>query len=117
MLDSLTFQALFELIQLSSASNSGHSVTLTVSVLPSAKGEWKEVELDADVSLSVSFGYHYVWLNLAVSQFIAAGCRASMPFISFQCAACECGKARCVAWTAKIISPKINFFSDQPKFF
>ena len=60
----LTFQALFEPIQLSSVGDCGHSVMPTVLVLLSVKGRCKGVELDTDISLSVSFGCQYSWFNL-----------------------------------------------------
>ena len=65
---SLSFQALFELIQLSSVGDSGHTVMPKVSVSLSWKGEWKGAELDTDASWSTSFGYHYVWFNLPVAS-------------------------------------------------
>ena len=67
MPDSLIFQALFESIQRLSVGDSGHSVTLTVSVSLSGKGEWKGVEINADVSLSASFVCCYVWFNLPIA--------------------------------------------------
>ena len=69
MCDSLTFQVLFESIQLLTIGDSGHSVMPTVLVLLSArKGKWKGLELDADVSLSVSLGYRYIWFNLPIAS-------------------------------------------------
>ena len=60
MPDSLTFQALFDSIQLSSIGDSGHAVMLKASV--------KGAKLDAKVSWSVSFGLCYVWFDLPMAS-------------------------------------------------
>ena len=108
VLDSLTFQALFESIQLSSVGNCGHSVMLTVSVLPSVKGEWTRVQLDADVSLSTSFGCCNIQFNLP-------NVSSSEPVPKYPSAFNVLleNVARCnelPAWKAKIISLEIFSF-------
>ena len=55
--DSLTFQPLFDFIQLSSVRGNGCSVRLTVSVLLSQKCEWKGMELDTDQMSVGAFPY------------------------------------------------------------
>ena len=106
---SLTFQALFESIQLSFADDSGHSIMLIVSVSLLGKGKWKGVEPDADVSLSVSFGCCYVWLNLLIVSSLELVAKHRCCSFTFNVLLANVARHTTLPGKPKIISPKINF--------
>ena len=66
MPESITFPELFtKEVALKLAIGDCLEESLTVSVSPTGKGEWKTVRCEDDISLSVSFGCRYIKFHLS----------------------------------------------------